>query len=83
MIARVARIAGNTMAWVDCMRLRRRADKVRGLGWLNLLVSVIGSITALDSAVLAIAALWAASVMAITYAIAWMIDKRADRVVTR
>ena len=29
------------MAWVDSMRLRRKADIVRALGWLNLFVSVI------------------------------------------
>ena len=83
MIARVAHVAGDTMAWVDCMRLRRRADKVRGLGWLNLLVSVVWSITALDAAILALAGVWAGSVMALTYGIGWVIDKRADRVVTR
>ena len=71
------------MAWIDSMRLRRRADKVRAVGWINLLVSIILSVVhASDGlAVLAVAVAWAAAVMAATHAAGWMIDKHADRVV--
>ena len=73
------------MSWVDSMRLRSRADKVRAVGWVNLLFAVIWSM--FDSsdgiAILALAGIWSAAVMALTYGIAWVIDKRADRVVTR
>jgi hypothetical protein len=65
------------------MRLRRRADKVRSVGWLNLAVSVAWSAVALDGTVLALGGLWAAAVMALTYGIGWAIDKHAERVVTR
>ena len=73
------------MAWVDSMRLRRRADKVRAVGWVNLFFAVIWSaIHGSDGiAVLALAGVWAAAILALTYGIAWIIDKRADRVVTR
>ena len=33
------------MAWIDSMRLRRRADKIRAVGWINLLVTIIVSLT--------------------------------------
>ena len=73
------------MAWVDTMRLRRRADKIRTLGWINLLLSVAWSVIhASDGfAMMALAALWSAVVMGVTYGIAWFVDKHADRVVRR
>ena len=73
------------MSWVDTMRLRRRADKVRMFGWVNLFLSAAWSVVhATDGFfVLAIAAVWAAAVMALSYGIAWAIDKHADRVVKR
>jgi len=73
------------MAWVDTMRLRRRADKVRAVGWVNLLFTVIWSIAHASDGelMLALAGVWSVGVMALTYGIAWVIDKHADRVVTR
>ena len=73
------------MAWVDAMRLRRKADLVRALGWLNLVVTVVWSFFHASEglAVLALFALWAAAGLAITHGIAWIIDRRAERVVRR
>ena len=73
------------MAWVDTMRLRRRADKVRAVGWVNLLFTAVCYFVqaAEGAALLALAGLWSAGVMALTYGIAWGIDKHAERVVRR
>ena len=73
------------MAWVDSMRLRRKADIVRALGWLNLIVSVIVSFFHVSEGLGAILlfAVWAVLVMAITHVIGWVIDRRAERVVSR
>ena len=73
------------MAWVDTMRLRRRADKVRMVGWVNLFLSIAWSVLhAADGfSVVAVAGVWAATIMALTYGIAWFIDRHADRVVRR
>ena len=74
------------MAWIDSMRLRRRADKVRAIGWGNLFLTIVLSVLhASDDgmAVLAFGVLWAAGVMALTHGAGWMLDKQADRVVRR
>ena len=73
------------MAWVDTVRLRRRADKVRAIGWLNLLFTVIWSVLHASEGglVLALAGIWSAGVMALTYGIAWVVDKHAERIVRR
>ena len=65
------------------MRLRRRADKVRAVGWINLLIAIILSVVHASDGfgVVALAMAWAAGVMALTHGAGWMIDKRADRVV--
>lgn len=73
------------MAWTDSIRFRRRADKVRAAGWINLLLTLIVAAVHLGDGfdVLAAGALWAALVMAITYGLAWVIDRHAERVVGR
>lgn len=73
------------MAWIDSMRLRRRADQARAIGWINLLVTaIISVVNASDGlSVLVAGAIWAAMVMAATHGAGWMLDKRADRVVGR
>ena len=73
------------MAWVDSMRLRRRADIIRAVGWVNLLFTIVVSVVyASDgAAVLAVAVAWAAAVMAVTHGAGWMIDRHAERVVLR
>ena len=73
------------MAWVDSMRLRRKADIVRALGWFNLVASVVWGFlhTSEGLGVLALCALWVAAVMGITHGVAWVIDRRAERVVRR
>ena len=77
----------DSVAWVDSMRLRRYASRVRTLGWINLCVTVAFSFghahSSSELAALGIGASWAITVMAITHGIAWMIDKRAEQVVTR
>lgn len=73
------------MAWVDSMRLRRKAGVVRSLGWINLAVTVVWSFVnaaeGLDAMGIFVA--WATLVMAITHGVAWMIDRHAEHVVTR
>ena len=73
------------MAWIDSMRFRRRADKVRAAGWINLLVTVIVAGVHLPEGfdVLAVASIWAALVMALTHGFAWALDRHAERVVRR
>ena len=73
------------MAWIDSMRLRRRADKVRAIGWGNLILTVVLSLFHAGDgmSVLAFAVLWVAGVMALTQGAGWMLDKQADRVVRR
>jgi len=73
------------MAWIDSMRLRRRADKLRALGWINLLLTVVVSLVHVSDGIQVIAAgaIWAALVMASTHVAAWALDKHAERVVTR
>ena len=67
------------------MRLRRRADKIRAVGWVNLLFTILFSVVyASDgAAVLAVAVAWGAAVMAITHGAGWAIDRHAERVVRR
>ena len=73
------------MAWIDSMRLKGRADRIRAVGWVNLLLSLILAVVqASDGAeVLALAVTWAAAVMGLTHGAAWMIDRHAERVVRR
>ncbi|HEX2828773.1 MAG TPA: hypothetical protein VHP37_20650 [Burkholderiales bacterium] len=78
------------MAWVDCMRLRRVATIIRSIGWTvaGLIFTYAAVATFLSEAENALAVfgvLGAASVivLAITYALAWIVDRRGDRLVTR
>ena len=73
------------MAWIDSMRLRRKADIVRAVGWVNLFVCIVWSLVHVSDglAMLAVTGAWAAAVMALAYGIAYVIDRRADRVVGR
>jgi hypothetical protein len=73
------------MAWIDSMRLRRRADKLRAIGWINLLLTVVLSLVHVSDGIQVLTAgvIWAALVMALTHGAAWALDKRAERVVTR
>ena len=73
------------MSWVDSMRLRRKADIVRWVGWSNLFLSVVWSLFHVSDGLgtLGLIGLWAFAFLALTHAIAWVIDRRADRVVRR
>ena len=78
------------MAWVDCMRLRRVATIIRAVGWTVAGILFGGaSITAFiiesDQTLTIFGVLSAASIvlLAITYALAWAVDRRGDRLVTR
>ena len=78
------------MAWVDCMRLRRVASVVRGVGWsVSALIFVFAAGAAFlvegDHGLVPFAVIAAASaaILAVTYAIAWALDRRGERLVTR
>lgn len=73
------------MAWTDSMRFRRRADKVRAAGWINLLLTLIFAGVHLPEGfdALAVGFVWAMVVMAVTYGLAWALDRHAERVVRR
>ena len=63
------------------MRLRRRADLVRGVGWVNLMVALI--LAALDSESWLALLIAAAGIMCVMYGLAYLLDRRADHVVGR
>ena len=78
------------MAWVDCMRLRRVAMIIRASGWavaglIFATAALTGFTSEGDVALGIFGVLGAASgiVLAITYALAWLVDRRGDRLVTR
>ena len=78
------------MAWVDCMRLRRVATIIRAAGWtisgiIFAVAAVAGFMVESDHSMAIFAVLGAASVvvLGITYALAWLVDRRGDRLVTR
>ena len=78
------------MAWVDCMRLRRVATTVRAIGWtIAGLIFGFAAVTTFmlegDHGLVMFGVLTVASVivLAIAYAIAWIVDRRGDRLVTR
>lgn len=71
------------MSWWDSMNLRRRADKTRFIGWINLAVTCVVCIALADGVAFIAGRFWAAAVMVITYGAAHLIDKRAERVVGR
>jgi hypothetical protein len=78
------------MAWVDCMRLRRVATIVRGVGWTVSTVifccaAVLTFVTDNEHGLMIFAALSAVAtvVLGLTYGIAWAFDRRGDRIVTR
>lgn len=69
------------MSWVDAMRLRRRATIARAIGWVNLAITLIACVV--EPQMLPFFATWAGGVMALSYGLAYAIEKRADRVVAR
>ena len=73
------------MAWADSMRFQRRADKLRAAGWINLLLTLIfaGIYLGEGFGALAVGAVWAVVVMAVTYGLGWALDRHAERVVKR
>ena len=78
------------MAWVDCMRLRRVATIVRIVGWVMAAVSFCIAVVetfaneATESVLLfVIFAGIALGVLGVAHLVAWVIDKRGDRLVTR
>lgn len=73
------------MSWADCMRLKRRADRVRMVGWVNFGITVL--VAAVETSegwvVLAVSGAWVAVVLALTHGMAWLIDRHADSIVRR
>jgi peptidoglycan/LPS O-acetylase OafA/YrhL len=78
------------MAWVDCMRLRRVATVVRGVGWTVSAVifscaAVLTFVTENEHGLTIFVALAAVAivVLAVSHGIAWAFDRRGERIVTR
>lgn len=78
------------MAWVDCMRWRRIASIIRGIGWTffgvtlcSAAVATFGSESGDGLGTFALLTALSMLVLAIAYAIAWFVDRRGDRLVTR
>jgi hypothetical protein len=80
------------MAWIDCMRLRRVATTVRAVGWTvsGLMFGFAATTTfMLESgdhhglAVFAVLTITSIAILGVAYAIAWAVDRRGDRLVTR
>jgi len=69
------------MSWVDTMRLRRRADQVRAAGWGVLAISLLACGVDFDDAPVLVA--MAAGALALSYSLAHMFDRQADRVIAR
>lgn len=77
------------MAWIDCMRWRRMASIIRGIGWTfsgitfcSAAVATFGS----DGDGLHTFAVFAGGsvlVLGIAQGIAWFVDRQGDRLVTR
>ncbi len=73
------------MSWATCMKYRRTAENVRLVGWANLALTVVVSMINMSDGlgVYALGSVWAATVMVVTHALAWAIDRHAERVVGR
>ena len=69
------------MSWVDSMRLRQRADKVRAVGWVNFALST--TVAVVQHELWALLALWAGGALGTAYGLAHSLERKADRVVTR
>ena len=63
------------------MRLRRRADAVRAIGWINLGGALL--ITGIQQDAWSLMFVWAVAAMGLTHALAHLVDKRAERVIGR
>lgn len=73
------------MSWKDATRLRGIADKVRALGWINVFITFAWCVLHSSDGVpvLLIVLGWGATGMGVTYSVAFLIDRRANRVVGR
>ena len=73
------------MAWIHSQRLRGTADKVRAIGWVNAFISAGWAVIHSTEGSLGLlwVVAWGVAVMALSYGVAWIIDRRADRVVGR
>jgi hypothetical protein len=78
------------MAWVDCMRLRRVATIIRAVGWsasgLMFTVAAGAAFVVESDQALPIFGVFATAsliLLAITYALAWLVERRGERLVTR
>ena len=77
------------MAWVDCMRWRRAASVVRGIGWVmaGLIFCAAAAATfaldAADTLTVTLSGVLSLAVLGAAHLLGWWIDKRGDRLVTR
>ena len=66
------------------VHLRRKSDKVRLAGWINVaLTAVLVYFCPAKVPAVIIACFWVIAVFAVTQAIAWRMDKKAKRLVIR
>jgi hypothetical protein len=77
------------MAWIDCMRWRRAATVVRGIGWTAaglVFFAAAGATFAMESTdtlTIALFGVMSLVILGAAHLIGWWIDKRGDRLVTR
>ena len=77
------------MAWIDCMRWRRAATVVRGIGWCAAGLIVFGAAAATftadatDTMTIVICGVLSLAVLGAAHLVGWWIDKRGDQLVTR
>ena len=77
------------MAWIDCMRWRRAASVVRGIGWVvgGLILTAVTFMTiahdSTDTLTMVLAGVVSLGVIGTAHLIGWWIDKQGDRLVTR
>ncbi len=70
------------MSLPDSLRLRRKADKVRVAGWINLVITPIVGYFAPDRiAAIVMGCLWVVLVIAVTQIVAWRMDVHANRTI--
>lgn len=72
------------MSYLECVNNSRKADNLRVAGWLNAALTFILSLgVAFDSlTIYAVGAAWAALVMGMTHAAAYLVEHRPRRAVT-
>ena len=72
------------MAFGDHIHIRRKADKLRIAGWINLPATAVAVYFCPATVPAFIAAsVWVLAFFAVTHGLAWHMDKKANRLVRR